>query len=70
MMRPKLRSTATAIFIAALAICDSISSVTGLSRHFIIKAFDVDVRTLSQHPVRSNCLFYIYLWTHRPGCWP
>ena len=43
MMRPKLRSTATATFISALSIMDMIANMTGLSRHFILKAFRVSM---------------------------
>ena len=44
MMRPRLRHTATAIFIATLAIMDTVAAVTGLTRHFILKTFGVSHR--------------------------
>lgn len=47
MLRAKLRQTATAVFIAALAISDTIATVTGLTRHFILKTFEVSFMTLS-----------------------
>ena len=37
MMRKSLRNTATAVFISALAVSDTIATWTGLSRHFIRK---------------------------------
>ena len=41
MLRAKLRHTATAVFIATLAVMDSIATLTGLTRHFILKTFGV-----------------------------
>lgn len=41
MSRPKLRTTATAIFIIALSIADITANLTGLTRHFAIKAWRV-----------------------------
>lgn len=46
MMRPKLRRTATAIFIATLAVMDTIANLTGLSRHLVLKAWQVRLRRL------------------------
>lgn len=43
MMRPKLRRTATATFITTLAVMDTLANTAGLSRHFILKAFDVSI---------------------------
>lgn len=41
MLREKLRHTATAVFIASLAVMDTMATITGLSRHFILKTFGV-----------------------------
>jgi len=43
MTRPSLRNTATAVFIASLAISDMVAVWTGLSRHFVLKLFEVSL---------------------------
>ncbi|XP_067935974.1 thyrotropin-releasing hormone receptor-like [Watersipora subatra] len=60
MLREKLRHTATAVFIASLAVMDTMATITGLSRHFILKTFGVDVRNLSA----TSCSvhrFFLYI---------
>lgn len=41
MLRPKLRKTATAMFISALAVSDTVANITGLIRHFLMRAYKV-----------------------------
>lgn len=56
MMRRKLRQTATAMFIATLAVMDTIATVTGLTRHFILKAFEVSHVYRLIQSISSNCM--------------
>ena len=63
LVRPRARQYSTAIYLIALTVVDFIALYTGLLRIFVVGAFDVDIRRVSEASCKLH-IFFVYFSTH------